>query len=315
MMHTHSSGEHHHLHGHVHGGPEAGFLSVALVATLCLVAAEFAGGYLGHSIALTSDALHNLSDVPAIAISWLGARWSLRGVDTEKTFGYRRAGVLAAFTNAILLILVALGLLAGALERFTHPLAVSPRWMIALSLVALAINGGITLGLARGRRDLNLRTLLIHNFGDALSNIGILIGALLIGSTHALWIDPALGAVIGLLVLWSSIGILREAGHVLLEGRPRHLQLADIAAAILSVPGVHEVHDVHVWTLGYDMHALSCHVRIPDMHMEESEKILQQIRELLAERFGIQHVTIQFERAGLPEDGVYMPEAFRADRA
>src|SRR5262249_26382372 len=159
----------------------------------CLVAAEFAGGYLGHSIALTSDALHNLSDVPAIAISWLGARWSLRGVDTEKTFGYRRAGILAAFTNALLLILVALRLLAGALERFPPPLAVSARWMIVLSLVALAINGGITLGLARGSRDLNLRALLIHNFGDALSNIGILIGALLIGSTHALWIDPALG--------------------------------------------------------------------------------------------------------------------------
>ena len=145
--------------------------------------------------------------------------------------------------------------------------------MIGLALVALAVNGGITLGLMRGRRDLNLRALLIHNLGDALSNVGILVGALFIHWTGALWLDPALGAIIGALVLASSIGILREeSGHILLEGLPRQMRLPDVARAILCVPGVQEVHDVHIWTLGTDLQALSCHVRIPDMHMEESEK-------------------------------------------
>lgn len=310
-MHTHSAGD---GHAHAHGSPAAGFLSAALAATLCLVVAEFAGGYMGHSIALTSDAFHNLSDLPTILISWLAARWSMRGADTQKTYGYRRAGILAAFTNAILLALVALGLLAGAVERYRHPVTVEAGWMIGLALLALAINGGITLGLVSGRRDLNLRALLVHNLGDALSNIGILIGALVIRSTGALWLDPALGAVIGALVLWSSISILRQAGHILLEGLPRQMRLSEVATAILGVSGVQEVHDIHIWTLDNDMHALSCHVRIPDMHMEESEKILQRICASLTEQFGIKHATIQFERAGLPETGYYMPEPFRAKK-
>ena len=305
---------HAHLHkhgrerGHGHDGPAAGLLSAALGATLFLAAAELAGGYLGHSIALTSDALHNLSDVPTIVISWIAARLAQRPADTQRTFGYRRAGILGAFTNAILLALVAAGLLWAALERFRHPVAVHEEWMIRLAVLALIINGGITLGLARSRRDLNFRALLLHNLGDALSNVGILVGALVIRWTGALWLDPALGMIIGLLVLWSSVGILRESGHILLEGLPREMQLAEVARAILRVEGVQEVHDVHVWTLGTDTHALSCHVRIPDMHMEESEKILMAIRERLGGEFGIHHATIQFERAGLPETGFYMPQ-------
>ena len=308
-MHVHSHGD-----GHSHGSPAAGFLSIALVATLCLVVAEFAGGYLGRSIALTSDAIHNLSDIPTILISWIAARLSLRGTDEEKTFGYRRAGILGAFTNSILLLLVAGGLIVEAFERFRHPVPVQAGWMIALSLVALAVNGGITLGLMRGHRDLNLRTLLIHNLGDALSNIGILIGAFFIQWTGALWLDPMLGAVIGALVLFSSVGILRESGHILLEGLPKQMSLSNVAKSILCVPGVQEVHDVHIWTLGDNLHALSCHVRIPDMHMEDSEKILAKIRACLAEHHDIQHATIQFERAGLPETGYYMPAPFSAGK-
>ena len=182
---------HHGSDGHSHN-PTHGFLSAALLATLVLVAAEFLGGYLGHSIALLSDAIHNLSDVPTILISWIAVRLAARPADAERTFGYRRAGILAAFTNSILLLLVALALLWGAVNRFRHPVVVSEQWMIALSLLALAINGGITLGLVRGRRDLNLRALLVHNFGDALSNVGILAGALIIRSTGAVWLDPLL---------------------------------------------------------------------------------------------------------------------------
>lgn len=310
-MHVHS---HEHGHGHderAHAGPPPGVLSAALAATLLLVVAELAGGYVGHSIALISDAVHNLSDVPTIVISWFAARLALRPADQQRTFGYRRAGILGAFTNAILLVLVAAGLIWAGIDRFRHPVAVHEEWMIALSILALAINGGITLGLLRGRRDLNFRALLIHNFGDALSNVGILIGALVIRWTGAVWLDPTLGLIIGLMVLWSSVGILRESGHILLEGLPREMELSEIARAILHVNGVQEVHDVHVWTLGMDTHALSCHVRIPDMHMEESEKILAAIREQLDQEFGIHHATIQFERAGLPESGFYMPQPLK----
>ena len=306
---------HHRPDGHSHKKPTRGFLSVALLATLALVAAEFLGGYLGHSIALLSDAIHNLSDVPTILISWIAAHWAERPADAERTFGYRRAGVLAAFTNSILLLVVALALLWEAADRFRHPVVVHEQWMVGLSLLALATNGGITLGLVRGRKDLNLRALLVHNLGDALSNIGILAGALIIRLTGARWLDPALGLLIAGFVFWSSLGILHESGHILLEGLPRQMRLPEVARSILEISGVQEVHDIHIWTIGAGHHALSCHVRIPDMHMEESEKILAAIRARLADTFDIHHTTVQFERAGLPDTGVYMPEPYRSGKS
>ncbi len=286
-----------------------------MAATLALVIAEIFGGTLGRSVALLNDAVHNLSDVPTLAISWVALRWASRPADSDRTYGYHRAGILAAFTNALLLVFVALVLAYEAWERFAHPVAVVESWMIATSIAALAVNGGITLALVRGRSDLNLRSILIHNFGDALSNIAILIGAVIIHSTGALWLDPALGLAIGALVLWSAWGILKESAHILLEGRPRGMQLENVARAILAVPGVQEVHDIHIWTLGADMHALSCHVRIPDMHMDESERILAAICESLSRDFRISHTTIQFERAGLPRDSGYvMPEPVRSQK-
>jgi len=300
---------HHDHHGHAHSpGQMKGVLRWAVVLTLALVAAEFLAGWLGGSIALVSDGVHNLTDLPTMVLAWLALLWAERPPSEEKTYGYHRAGILAAFTNGILLVLVALYLLYESYERLLAPVPVREGLMIWVSLLALAINGGITLGLVRGRSDLNLRSILIHNFGDALSNVAILLGALAIRFWGITWIDPALGAAIGALVLWSSIGILRESSHILLEGTPRSLRVADVAAAILGVPGVAEVHDVHVWTLGSDLHALSCHVSIPDMHMDESERILAAINRALADCFHIGHSTIQFERAGLPRDSaLYMP--------
>jgi cobalt-zinc-cadmium efflux system protein len=283
-----------------------------MAATLALVAAEVVGGILGRSVALLNDAVHNLSDVPALGISWLAMRWAERPADTEKTYGYHRAGVLAAFTNAILLVLLALWLGYEAVQRLHSPIIVVESWMIWTSLAALAVNGGITLALVRGRRDLNLRSILIHNFGDALSNIAIIAGAIVIGMTGAHWIDPLLGLAIGVLVLWSSIGILRESAHILLEGRPPELRVEEVARMILSVDGVQEVHDVHIWSLGGGHNALSLHARIPDMHLDACERILASIQQRAARDFGIGHTTVQFERAGLPaRSGYVMPEPAR----
>jgi cobalt-zinc-cadmium efflux system protein len=280
-----------------------------MLATLALVIAEVVGGFLGHSVALLNDAVHNLSDVPALGISWLAMRWAERPADSEKTYGYHRAGILAAFTNAIVLVLLSLWLGYEAIERFRSPVDVVESWMIWTSFAALAVNGGITLALVRGRNDLNLRSILIHNFGDALSNIAIIVGAILIHMTGLSWIDPLLGLAIGLLVLWSTIGILRESSHILLEGRPRDLQVEEVARAILTIEGVQEVHDVHIWSLGGGHNALSLHARIPDMHMDECERLLSSVQEKAAKKFGIDHTTIQLERAGLPaHSGYVMPE-------
>ncbi len=303
------------FHGGAHtAAPGSAALAGSVSATLLLVAVELAGGIASHSMALVSDAVHNMTDVPSLLIAWLAIRWAQRPADSQKTYGYHRAGILAAFVNAIILMIVAGFLFVEAWRRFRQPQPVQESVMIWVSLVALAVNGGITLAVARGRRDLNIRAVFIHNLGDAMSNVGILIGALAIRATGALWVDPLLGAAIGVMVLWSSIGILREAAHILLEGSPRGLSLDTVAKAILAAPGVQEVHDVHVWTLGTNLHALSCHVRIPDMHMEESERLLLEIRRRLAEELHITHTTIQFERAGLPRNaGFYMPEPYRPE--
>ncbi len=290
----------------------ASVLGWAMVATLGLVVAEVFGGFLGHSVALLNDAVHNLSDVPALGISWLAMRLAQRPADSDRTYGYHRAGTLAAFTNAILLILLSLWLGYEAIERLRTPQTVVESWMIWTSLAALAVNGGITLALVRGHADLNLRSILVHNFGDALSNIAIIAGAVIIRYTHAHWIDPLLGMAIGLLVLYSSVGILRESAHILLEGRPREMKVEEVARAILSLEQVVEVHDVHIWSLGGGHNALSLHARIPDMHMDECEKIIQAIQQKVANEFGIEHATVQLERAGLPAtSGYVMPEPAR----
>jgi len=284
-------------------------LAWAMAATLGLVIAEVTGGLVGRSIALLNDAVHNLSDVPALGISWLAMRWAQRPADDEKTYGYRRAGELAAFTNAVLLVLLSLWLGWESIERLRSPVEVVESWMIWTSVAALGVNGGITLALVRGRNDLNLRSILVHNFGDALSNVAIIAGAVMIGYTGWRSIDPLLGLAIGLLVLWSSIGILRASAHVLLEGRPKEMRVEEVARAILKVDGVMEVHDVHIWSLGGGENALSCHARVPDMHMDRCEAVLSDIKQLLANEFSIGHVTVQLERAGLPaQSGYVMPE-------
>ncbi len=309
--HAHRHGGHDHggHAGHAHPPMQPSVLAWAMAATLGLVVAEIFGGLLGRSVALLNDAVHNLSDVPALGISWIAMRWAQRPADSEKTYGYRRAGVLAAFTNAVLLVILSLWLGWEAIGRLRAPVNVVESWMIWTSLAALAVNGGITLALVRGRNDLNLRSILVHNFGDALSNIAIIAGAVTIGYTGWRWVDPVLGLAIGLLVLWSSIGILRDSAHVLLEGRPKEMGIEEVARAILKVEGVMEVHDVHIWSLGGGEIAMSCHARVPDMHLDKCESVLSGIKELLAQEFSIGHVTVQLERAGLPaQSGYVMPE-------
>jgi cobalt-zinc-cadmium efflux system protein len=317
--HAHSHGQtdahshgHDHDHAHAHPAMRPSVLAWAMAATLGLVVAEIFGGLLGRSVALLNDAVHNLSDVPALGISWLAMRWAQRPADSERTYGYHRAGTLAAFTNAVLLVVLSLWLGYEAIERLRSPVEVVESWMIWTSIAALLVNGGITLALVRGHSDLNLRSILVHNFGDALSNIAIIVGAVLIGYTHAAWIDPLLGLAIGALVLYSSLGILRESANILLEGRPRETRVEEVARAVLAIENVQEVHDIHVWCLGGDHLAMSCHARIPDMHMDECERILCAIQKKVAEEFSIEHVTVQLERAGLPAtSGYVMPEPLR----
>ena len=285
-------------------------MKIALLATLALVITEFAAGALAHSLALVSDGWHNFTDLPTLVLSWLALHFEQKSPDHRKTFGYQRAGVLAAFVNGLILVAVALFIGFEGYDRLVHPQPVASSALIAVGLVALLINGGISWAIGRERRDLNLRAVFIHNLGDALSNVAIIAGGWLIGRTGQTLIDPLLAFLIAGMILWSAIGILADSSHILLEGAPKGVNVERVAKAMLAVPGVRQVHDVHLWSLGSESHALACHILILDMPTSESEPIAHLVREALHQEFGITHTTIQFEHTHEPGDfHRYMPEA------
>jgi cobalt-zinc-cadmium efflux system protein len=302
-----------HHHNHSRSGSWA--VKLSLVMTLGLVATEFVAGSLAHSLALVGDGWHNLTDVPALILAWVALYFGRKPPDHSRTYGYQRAGVLAAFVNALILMAVSLFICFQGYQRIVHPEPVATRTMVLVGIVALAVNGGISLALALEHRDLNLRAVFIHNLGDALSNVAIVVGALIIRRTGQPIIDPILAFLIAGMILWTGAGIIIDSTNILLESLPKGMSLNSVAGAILKVPGVREVHDVHIWSLGSETHALSCHVQILDMPTSETERICQRIRELLSSEFDIDHTTIQFEHTHPPGDfHRYMPEpAARAE--
>lgn len=288
------------MHVHAPHDPSDGMarpLRWALGINLAFAAVEFVAGTLAGSIALLSDAVHNLSDVPAMALSLFALYSQRKPADELRTYGYQRSGVLAAFVNGLLLVGVGGFIIWEAVARVQQPAPVVTGIMVWVSAAGLLVNGGIAWMMVRGHKDLNLRTILIHNAGDAASNAAILVGALVIGWSGLYIIDPLLGAVIGAGILWSSVSVLRETTHILLEGTPRNLEIETVAQAMLTVTEVEEVHDVHIWSLGSNHNALSCHVRVLEMSVSQSALVLTRLKTLLEKEFQISHTTIQLEPA------------------
>ena len=273
-------------------------LTISLAATFLYVLATFYFGLRAHSLALISEAGHNVSDMLAIALSFVAVYFQRRPATDEKTFGYQRAGVLAGFVNALTLIVLAAWIAISAIHRFYSPVTVQPRLMIYVAAAGVLMNGAIATLLWKSSGDVNIRSVYLHMLGDTLSTAAVIIGGTAIASTGAVWIDPVLSIAIAAMILWSSLTIVRETLNILLEGTPRALQLGDIRAAIGEVPGVLDVHDLHVWSLGSASHALASHVLIPEMPLSECSSILDAINCALRDRFRITHTTIQFEIRG-----------------
>lgn len=286
---------------HVHASPgnaaTSRVLRISLLVTLAYIVLLVVAGIKAHSLALLSEAGHNLSDFFALLLSWGAVYLSGRSPNARKTFGYNRAGVLAAFVNGLTLVLVSFYIWYEAFDRLLHPVDVHADLMIWVAAAGVVMNGGIALLLMRGHHDINLRSALLHEIGDTLSTAAVIIGGIAIVFTGHRWIDPALSVGIGVMILWSSIGIIRESLNILLEGIPRGMELDRIESCICAIPGVNSVHDLHVWSIGSDTHSLSCHIGIDDMRASESETLLRQVRDELASRFHIHHTTIQFEHA------------------
>jgi cobalt-zinc-cadmium efflux system protein len=287
------------MHTHAHNENDtrrAGrVLRLSMLATGAYIALTAVAGVQAHSLALLSEAGHNLSDFFALALSWVAVFISARPPSVRRTYGYQRAGVLAAFVNALSLVIIAFLIFYEAARRLYQPEIVHPGLMMWVAAAGIVMNGLISLFVFRSGGDVNLRSVVVHMLGDTLSTAAVLVGGFFIASTGRNWIDPALSFGIGALILWSSFGIIRETLNILLEGTPRGMDLARIETTIRGIAGVNDVHDLHVWSLGSESHALSCHISIADIPPSESERILRAVKERLDHDFQIDHTTIQFE--------------------
>lgn len=286
---------------HMVASPNRGMqrvLKFSMAATALYVVATFVFGLRAHSLALVSEAGHNLSDLLAIILSFVAVHFQTRPATDQKTFGYQRAGVLAAFVNALTLIVLSLWIAVSALHRFAAPVAVQPRLMMVVAAAGVLMNGAIATLLWKFSGDVNIRSVFLHMLGDTLSTTAVILGGATILFTHLTWIDPSLSLIIAVMILWSAVGIVRETLHILLEGTPRSLELRSVRDAMSAVPGVLDVHDLHIWSLTSNSHALASHVRIVEMPLSSSADILDKLRHALRDHFHIHHTTIQFEITG-----------------
>ncbi|MCU1253584.1 MAG: cation diffusion facilitator family transporter [Edaphobacter sp.] len=273
-------------------------LQLSMVLTLAYVGATLYFGLRAHSLALISEAGHNVSDLLAIALSFVAVYFQARPATDQKTFGYQRAGVLAAFVNAVTLVVLSAWIAIEAIHRIAAPVEVQPRLMMYVAAAGVLMNGTVATLLWRFSGDVNIRSVFLHMLGDTLSTAAVIVGGAAILFSGMTWIDPILSILIAAMILWSSVGIIRETLNILLEGTPRSLQLGEVRKAMAAVEGVLDVHDLHVWSLGSQTHALASHITIAEMPMSECSSILEGINCALRDRFHITHTTIQFETTG-----------------
>lgn len=285
---------HQHSHNHAHNTP-ARVLQISIFATLGYIVLLLVSGLRAHSLALISEAGHNVSDFLALLLSLAAVYIQTRPPSSTKTYGYQRAGVLVAFLNSAALVLLAFWIFYEAFERLQRPQPVGGALMAGVAAAGVIMNGAIAWMLWRSGRDVNLRSAFLHMLGDTLSTAAVIAGGVAIVVTGQHWIDPAISVGIGAVVLWSALGILRETLNILLEGTPRGIELDRISDVLRTIDGVQDVHDLHVWSLGSESHALSCHITIADIPPSASERILREVKERLLASFHIHHTTIQFE--------------------
>jgi cobalt-zinc-cadmium efflux system protein len=294
-------------HGHHHANTATGRrLALSMAITFAFVVAEAITGYLSHSLALVSDAGHNFADALALFFAWYGV-WIARKPSTQRhTFGYHRVGILAALVNAVSLVVIALLIFWEAASRLGNPRTVHGTPMIVVALIAIALNTLISLWL-RGdaAHDLNVRSAYLHMLGDALSAAAVVVAGIVVAFTRISIADSVVSIMIGVLILWSSWGILQESVNVLLESIPKGMDMDSVEQTIAGVPGVLAVHDLHVWTIGSGIIACSCHVTVGEQSIRSGQDVLRAVNEELEHHFGISHSTIQVEVEGCDPDDMY----------
>lgn len=297
---------HGHAHHHHHHASVSRKLTIATAANVLVVIAEIAIGLYAGSLALIGDALHNLTDAAALIIALVAVRLEQRQPTSSKTFGYQRAGILAAFVNAGLLVAFTFFIFRESWERLQSPRTVDTTLMLVMAAIALIVNAATAISIHHeSREDVNLRGAFIHMVGDAVSSAGIIVAAILIRLTGSPRWDAGISILIGVMILASSYGVLRESLNLLLDGTPAGIDPDAVTEALGRIDGIQGVHHLHIWALGPSSPALSCHLMVGDVPVKTTAGLVEEINAMLAREYRIVHTTIQFEYTECAADDPY----------
>jgi cobalt-zinc-cadmium efflux system protein len=272
-------------------------LTVSIALNVVLVAVQVVFGLIAHSVGLLADAGHNITDVAGLVLSLVAVRLVLRPRSAARSFGNHRATILAALANAVIITAVTLVIVGESIRRFSHPVHVEAGIVVAVAAGALVVNGIAALVLRDGTKDLNMRAAVLHMFGDALASLAVLVaGAVLLAVPSATWLDPASALVVAAIIVFEAFGVFRESVSVLLESTPGDVDLDELTATMAGVPGVAEVHDLHVWSLSSEMRVLSAHlVMTGHPTLEEAQLVGDQVKLAIGSPYAISHSTLELE--------------------
>jgi len=276
--------------------PVASKLKFGIMLSSLILAAELAGGLLANSLALLADAGHVFADVIALSLSWYGVKQAERPASHSMTFGYHRVGVLIAIVNALSILAIALVIFYEAFHRLQQPPEVNSPLMLAVAVVGLGVNLFVASWLRKEQKaNINVRSAFWHALGDALASTGVILGGTIILLTGLFVVDPIISIAIGLIIVLAAWSILRDGLRVLLEAAPRGIDIRKIVNSLNQISGVRDVHDLHVWSITPQLHAMSCHVLIDDLTTSEAANIREQIKEVLSQQYNIEHTTLEME--------------------
>ncbi|NMD68873.1 cation transporter [Bacillus sp. DNRA2] len=293
---------HHHGHSHEHGhhhhhtsNQRALFWAFVLIATFMVV--EVIGGVMTNSLALLSDAGHMLSDAVALGLSFFAIKIGQRKATINKTYGYKRFEIIAAGLNGITLLIISIYIFVEAYQRFLNPPEIQSLGMLTISVIGLLVNIGAAFILMSGDKDenLNVRSAFLHVIGDMLGSVGAIAAALVIYFFGWGIADPIASIIVAVLILFSGWNVTKESLHILMEGTPTNIKCEKVKQALMTIPNVNDVHDLHVWSITSGMPMLTCHISIDEKSSHDS--VLAKAQSLLHDEFGIEHSTIQVEQS------------------
>ncbi|BCD61278.1 cobalt-zinc-cadmium efflux system protein [Nitratiruptor sp. YY08-26] len=283
--------------GHHHHEVSGKNLFITIILNIIITLSQIIGGFLSGSLALLSDAMHNFSDVLSLVVAWIANRLAAREADSSKTFGYKRAEIIAALFNASLLMAIAIFLIIEAVRKFLHPEAIDSMWVIWLGGLSIVLNSlSVFLVKEDAHENMNIKAAYLHLLTDVATSVAVVVGGLLMQWWHIYWIDPVISIFIAFYLIWASFDIIKESVFILMQFAPKEIDLQKIAEDVSQIAGIENIHHIHIWRLNDHDLFFEAHVDFSsDLKLKEVMKKMEKIEKVLKEKYHIFHVTLQPE--------------------